>query len=357
MNPLQSLASLGQSPWLDFISRASLESGQIKNLMDQGILGVTSNPAIFEQAIARSSDYDQDIETLARQGHNSFEIYDKLSIEDVKAAADLFLPVYERTDGVDGYVSLEVSPFLATDTEKTIEEGRRLWKELGRPNVMIKVPATLEGIPAIEALIGDGIHVNVTLLFSLERYRMAAEAYINGLQRLAAKGRSLKVASVASFFVSRLDTLVDPRLPEDFRSKSAIALSHCAYEMWQEIFGEGFDELRAEGARTQRLLWASTSTKNPELDPIMYVEALVGAETVDTIPLATVEAYLAAGNPQAVLPGAIPASKEMVKRIEGMGLNFEDAADTLEREGIEKFVQPFEKLLASIEAKRSLVQG
>lgn len=356
MNPLQQLNTLGQSPWLDFISRSSVRGGRMRELMELGIVGVTSNPAIFEAAIVGSSDYDEAIRELGQAGRDAFGIYDQLSLEDVGEAADLFRPVYEKTDGLDGYVSLEVSPFLAADTKGTIAEGRRLWAALSRPNVMIKVPATREGIPAIEALIADGINVNVTLLFSLDRYRLAADAYIAGLRQRAFRGESLAVASVASFFVSRFDTLVDPSLPEEWRAKSAIALSQCAYGDWMEIFGEEFDDLREAGARTQRLLWASTSTKNPAYSPTLYVEALVGAETVNTLPMATVEACLAMDHaPVTVLPERVAEARAAVEQLRGLGVDFDQAAETLEREGVEKFVQPFEKLLKSVEEKRAAV--
>lgn len=355
MNPLHKLLALGQSPWLDFISRDSVRGGGMRRLMEQGIVGVTSNPAIFEQAIVGSSDYDDEIRRLGGLGKSAFEIYDELSIQDVGEAADLFRGVWESSSGLDGYVSLEVSPLLAQDTEGTISEGRRLWAALNRPNVMIKVPATLEGIPAIEELIADGINVNVTLLFSLDRYRDAANAYIRGLRRRQAAGLSVNVSSVASFFVSRFDTLVDPSLPAEWQGKAAIALSQCAYGEWQDLFDSSFDDLRAAGARTQRLLWASTSTKNPAYPATIYVETLVGAETVNTMPLATVEATLKMSDPVAVLPDAVATARESLAALRAAGVDFEASAQKLEEEGIDKFVQPFHKLLASVEAKRAAV--
>lgn len=350
MNPLQKLAVLGQSPWLDFISRRSIRGGQIASLADQGILGVTSNPAIFEQAINGSADYDDDIRTLASQGLSPFEIYDRISIQDVGEAADLLLPVYQRTDGLDGYVSLEVRPELARDTEGTIAEARRLWKALGRPNVMIKIPATAEGIPAIRQAIADGINVNVTLLFSLERYRETALAYIEGLEQTS----RISVASVASFFVSRIDTLVDSSLPADLVGEAAIAWSQASYAIFQEVFaGPRWEALAAKGARVQRLLWASTSVKNPDYSPVKYVEALAGPDTVNTMPLNTIESYLEMGSPQNTLAAADPS--KVLDGVRAAGVDLEQSAIQLEDEGITKFVQPFENLLKSIEDKAALL--
>ncbi len=354
MTTLHKLAELGQSPWLDFISRRALENGEMQAYRDQGILGVTSNPAIFEAAIAGSNDYDSAIAELAKQGLDSFAIYDRLSIEDVGAAADLYLPVYEATKGVDGYVSLEVSPFLADDTEGSIAEGRRLWKELNRPNVMIKVPATEAGIPVIEALIADGINVNVTLLFSLERYEASAKAYLAGLKARASKGQSLKVASVASFFVSRMDALLDPKLEEADQGKAAIALSHCAYGIWQQLFsGVEWQALAAQGARSQRVLWASTSTKNPAYPSTYYVDALIGPDTVNTLPLVTVKGLLEKESLASALPAGVNTGLAKKAELEAKGVDFDQAAKTLEVEAVDKFVQPFQKLLDSVEAKRA----
>ncbi|MCG9895676.1 MAG: transaldolase, partial [Fimbriimonadaceae bacterium] len=344
MTYLHRLFDKGQSPWLDFISRAALQDGTIQTYLDQGIVGVTSNPAIFEQAIARSSTYDQAIRDLAAEGKSAFEIYDRLTIEDVAAAADLLRPIYDRTDGQDGHVSLEVSPELAHDTDGTIAEGLRLWKELSRPNVMIKVPATEAGIPAIRALIAAGVNVNVTLLFSRERYRASAEAYLAGLEdRMAAGGSVVRVESVASFFVSRLDSLVDPKLEPVDQGRAALALAQAAYGDWQEIFGgERFAALKAAGARTQRLLWASTGTKNPAYAKSLYVEGLVGPETVNTLPPATIAACLELeGEAVAVLPEAVPAALATIAELEGKGVDFAAAAAELEADGVKKFVEPF----------------
>jgi len=363
-NPVMRLTEFGQSPWLDFIRRSTIQNGEMAALIsDYGIRGVTSNPAIFEAAIAGSEDYDDAIRTLARDGKSSEEIYDRLSIEDVGAAADLFRPVYDETGGLDGYVSLEVSPLLARDTAGTIADAQRLWKALDRPNVMIKVPATLEGIPAIQQLIAEGININVTLLFSLERYRMVAEAFVAGLKRRRAEGRSIDVDSVASFFVSRIDSMVDEMLTQDgrpealaMRGKAAIACSRCAYGIWKEVFSESeAAELTSTGARTQRVLWASTSTKNPDYDKVMYVEALVGPETVNTMPWQTILDYRESGNPEDRLTGSLEGAQSQMKQLAELGIDMSAVADRLEEEAIKKFVDPFNKLIASVEAKRALV--
>lgn len=366
MNPVQRLIEFGQSPWLDFIRRSTIQNGEMAALIkDYGIRGVTSNPAIFEAAIAGSDDYDEAIADLVNQGKTSEEIYDILSIEDVAAAADLFRGVYEESKGVDGYVSLEVSPMLARDTQGTIEDGRRLWKALNRPNVMIKVPATVEGIPAIRQLISEGINVNVTLLFSLTRYQAVAEAFVEGLAVRDGRGDSLSIESVASFFVSRIDSLVDKKLEGigstealEMRGKAAIACSRCAYSIWEEVFSRPESQaLLEKGARNQRVLWASTSTKNPDYDKVMYVDALVGPETVNTMPWQTVLDYKESGNPQDRLTGSGPAAKADMDKIASLGIDMERVADELEDEAIQKFVDPFQKLIASIDAKRSTVGG
>lgn len=361
MNPLRQLAQFGQSPWLDFIRRQTIENGELAALIaNDGIKGVTSNPAIFEAAIAGSQDYDDDIRRFSAEGRSALEIYDALSIADVGSAADLFRDVYDETGGLDGYVSLEVSPLLARDTEGTLADARRLWAALNRPNVMIKVPATVEGIPAIQQLIAEGINVNVTLLFGLDRYRAVAEAYCAGLRSRVGSAGSLRVASVASFFVSRIDSLVDSQLaatgsPEALalRGKAAIACSQAAYAIYQDVFSdENFADLRRAGAWTQRVLWASTSTKNPDYDRIMYVENLVGPETVNTMPWQTVIDYREGGHPEDRLTGSGDAAHETLRQLQSVGVDFGQVESQLETEAIQKFVDPFNKLLASIESKR-----
>ncbi|MCA9915754.1 MAG: transaldolase, partial [Anaerolineae bacterium] len=288
MTKLHDLLQHGQSIWIDYIRRQYIQDGGMQQAIDDGVRGVTSNPAIFEKAIAGSNDYDSDIQTMVAEGKTTDEIYEALAIADIQAAADLFRPVYDASNGVDGYVSLEVSPTLARDTQGTIEEARRLFATVDRPNVMIKVPATPEGIPAIETLIGEGINVNVTLMFSMKHYEDVANAYITGLERFAAANGDLsKVASVASFFVSRVDSKIDPMLEEkgasELMGKVAIANSKVVYQRFKEIFSsERWNNLAKQGARVQRPLWASTSTKNPEYPDTLYVDTLIGADTVNT---------------------------------------------------------------------------
>ncbi len=370
-NPLLKLQSFGQSIWLDFLSRALITSGQLKRLIDEdGLRGVTSNPAIFEKAIAGSSDYDADIRALARRGSSAAEIYEALTVADVQAAADLFRPVYERTGGRDGFVSLEVSPHLAYDTEGTIAEARHLWDKLGRPNVLIKVPATKPGLPAIRQLISEGVNVNVTLLFGLPRYREVAEAYIAGLEDRAARGQPLgHVASVASFFLSRIDVLLDPvleRIAQEGGGKGetarrligevAIASAKVAYQIYKEIYrGERFQRLAQQGARTQRLLWASTSTKNPAYSDVKYIEPLIGPDTINTMPLETLNAYRDHGNPAPRLEENVEHAYQVLEQLAQVGVDLDQATQQLEEEGVHKFVVPYESLMAALEAKRAAV--
>ncbi|MCL4269896.1 MAG: transaldolase, partial [Anaerolineales bacterium] len=316
-NPLLDLESLGQSIWMDFLSRGTISSGQLQRWIEEdGISGVTSNPSIFEKAIAISDDYDEAIRDLILKGMTGEEIFRSLAVEDIQRVADLLRPTYDRTDGRDGFVSLEVSPGLAHDTTGTIAEARELWTRVNRPNVMIKVPATSEGVLAIRGLTGEGININITLLFGLPRYQEVADAYISGLEMLAAKGMPLKqVASVASFFLSRIDTLIDPILEKKMKADNsqagtaerlqgqvAIASAKVAYEIYKEIFGsERFASLAKKGARTQKLLWASTSTKNPAYSDTKYMEALIGPDTINTVPVETLNAYRDRGHPEQTL--------------------------------------------------------
>ncbi len=363
MNPVQQLSTLGQSPWLDFIRRSFVQDGSLKRLIDEdGVRGVTSNPAIFEAAITGNTDYDEAIIIQASAGKTPLEIYDILTIEDVGAAADLFKGVFHDTKGLDGYVSLEVSPLLAHDTEATIADARRLWKALNRPNVMIKVPATQAGLPAIKTLIADGININVTLIFSLTRYKEVAEAFILGLEQRAAKGESLEIASVASFFVSRMDTMIDPMIEAkgatDLEGEIAVANAQAAYGIYQDIFhGPRFAALAAKGAWSQRVLWASTSTKNPAFAKTKYVEALIGKETVNTLPLQTIEDYRVEGHPADRLAGSRDAAAKVLAKLESSGINLEEVCQALEDEAIKKFVDPFHKLIAAIETKRDSVMA
>lgn len=366
--PLLKLERLGQSIWMDFIRRGMISSGELKQLIEEdGLRGVTSNPSIFEKAITGSRDYDDTIRALALGGKSVDQIYAALTVEDIQQVADLFRPVYDRLDGADGLVSLEVSPRLAHDTAGTVADARRLWVAVARPNVMIKVPGTIEGLPAIQQLIGEGINVNITLLFGLPRYRQVAEAYIAGLETLAAQGKPLKsVASVASFFLSRIDTLLDSTLEkimvadkskadfvEIFRGQVAIFSAKAAYQIYKEIFdSERFSKLKDQGARTQRVLWASTSTKNPAYNDLKYVEALIGPETIDTIPLETLAAYRDHGKPASRLNKDGVKAAGMLRRLSEAGIDLDRVTQQLEDEGVEKFVKAFDALMNTLEEKR-----
>ncbi len=362
-NPLKQLQAFGQSVWLDFIRRGILEDGTLHRFIENdGVSGITSNPSIFEQAIAHSDDYTQALRFLARQGKSVDEIYQILSIEDVQRAADIFRPVYEQTQGRDGYVSLEVDPRLAYDTPGTIADAQRLWRLLDRPNVMIKVPATKEGLPAIRELLSEGVNVNVTLLFSVERYREVAEIYLEALETRLARGLPVDtVASVASFFISRIDTLLDALLDHHpceearaLKGKIAIASAKSAYAVYQEIANsERFKALQAQGARPQRLLWASTSTKNPAYSDVKYVEALIGPDTVTTLPLKTLAAYRDHGRPAERLTKGIPEAQATLAKLAELQIDLAAATQQLEEEGVKKFVQAFEQLLTTLAQQRA----
>ena len=366
-NPLKQLETLGQSIWLDYIRRDLIADGGLRRLIEEdGLRGMTSNPALFEKAIAHSHDYNEDIQALALKGKGAEVIYESLSQRDVQSAADEFRPLYDRTDGRDGYVSLEVNPHLAHDTAGTVREARRLWAALNRPNVFIKVPATADGLPAIRELIGEGISVNVTLLFGLPRYRQVADAYLAGLEARAAQGKPLKhVASVASFFLSRIDTVVDPLLekriaqggPEadiaqQVHGNVAIASAKVAYQIYKEIFGgDRFRRLAAQGARVQRLLWASTGTKNPAYSDVKYIEALIGPDTVNTAPLETLEAYRDHGEPKARLEQEVEEARGVLERLSELGIRIDQVTQQLEDEGVEKFNKPFDKLMETLASR------
>jgi transaldolase len=368
-NPLLRLQVQGQSVWLDSISRHLLNSGQLKKFIDEdGLRGVTSNPTIFEKAINGSNDYDSDIEALAKSGQKVDGIYETLAVQDIQRAADLFHDVYRLTEGLDGYVSLEVSPRLAHQTDGTVKEARRLWSRVSRPNIMIKVPATKEGIPAIEQLISDGININVTLMFSLSHYIKVAEAYIRGLEIRARKGKSLALGSVASFFVSRVDTLVDRLLEQALKDskndaqrkeiqslsgQAAIANSRLVYQKFKEIFSRpGFQSLHRNGARVQRPLWASTSTKNPKYRDVIYVEELIGPDTVNTLPPATLEAFRNHGIVRPTLEGELNQAKDVLDRLQTLGIEIEKVGETLQTEGVKLFSDSFETLMRSLAAKK-----
>ena len=369
-NPLVQLARHGQSFWLDNISRDLIASGRLSRLIDEdGLKGMTSNPAIFEKAIMGSTDYDDDIGLLAAQGRNAVEIYEALAVADIRQAADRLSTVYDATEGADGYVSLEVSPELADDTAGTVAEARRLWEEVDRRNVMIKVPATRAGIPAVRRLIGEGLNINVTLLFSKAVYETVAEAYIGGLEdRLAAGGAIGGTASVASFFISRIDTLVDALLAEreeqaddpEVRAmirgligKTAIANGKTTYQLYKALYETPrWNALAEKGARPQRLLWASTSTKNPDYRDVLYVEELIGKDTINTLPDETLSAFRDHGRLSDTLEANIDESGSVLANVEKAGISMERVSDQLVEEGVMKFVDPFVKLMEAIEQKR-----
>jgi len=368
-NHLKQLTRFGQSIWLDYIRRDLMSSGELKRLIEEdGLGGMTSNPTIFEKAIAGGGEYAGQLAELRQdQSLDAKAIYERLAIRDIQDAADILRPVYDRTRKRDGFVSLEVAPFLANDTQPTIDEARRLWKAVDRPNVMIKVPGTAAGLPAIETLLGGGININITLLFSQDVYEEVAMAYIRALEKCAGRGIDLAgVASVASFFVSRIDTLVDSeidaKLPqaapdererlESLRSKVAIANAKLAYERYQRIFsGVRWEALKSRGAQTQRVLWASTSTKNPKLSDVLYIEELIGPDTVNTIPPATLDAFRDHGVPRASLESGLDEAREVMGKLAACGISMKEVTDALVTQGVKLFSDAFEKLLGVIKGQ------
>ena len=363
-NPLLNIQEFGQSIWQDYIQRDIILSGELKKLIDEdGIRGVTSNPSIFDTAISGSHDYDDDIRAMALEDKSIEEIYRFLTVRDVRQAADLFRPLYDSSEGKYGFVSLEVNPHLAHNVNGTIREARELWKALDRPNVFIKVPATIEGLSCIRRLIGDGINVNVTLLFGLQRYREVTDAFISGLEDRAAQGEPVdRVASVASFFLSRIDAQVDPLLEKIFKGDTeksgtakkchgqvAIASARQAYQMYKKIFrDERFQKLANQGARPQSLLWASTSTKNPEYSDVKYVEALIGPDTINTLPRETIKAYRDQGNPAARLEQDLDAAKDVFESLSALDIDIDKITQQLENEGVEKFNKPYDSLMETL---------
>jgi transaldolase/glucose-6-phosphate isomerase len=367
-SPMKELARLGQSVWLDYIRRNLITSGELKRLVDEGLGGVTSNPAIFEKAITGSDDYT-DILTGDNKDVDATTLYERLAIRDIQDAADVLRPVYDRTNGRDGYVSLEVSPYKANETKATIEEARRLWKAVNRRNLMVKIPGTAAGIPAIEQAIGEGININVTLLFSQDMYEAVALAYIRGLQKAA---NPAGIASVASFFVSRIDSLVDSKIDEKLKTAAgdhkarleslhgrvAIANAKLAYERYKKVFsGAAWDALANRGANTQRVLWASTSTKNPKYRDVMYIEELIGADTVNTVPPATLEAFRDHGEVRPSLEQDVDGARRVMADLETAGISMKDVTDTLLVQAVKLFVEPFDKLLNTIDSKCKLPVG
>jgi transaldolase len=359
--PLQQLSAAGQSVWVDFLSRAFVQDGELQDLVDQGVDGVTSNPTIFQSAIAEGDRYDDQLREVLKSETEPKEVFLAVAVEDIRAACDILRPRWDAVgeNARDGWVSLEVDPNLAHDTEGTIAEAKRLHALVDRPNVFIKIPATKAGLPAIEETIAAGIPVNVTLIFSLERHREVAEAYVRGVQRLADAGGDLSaMASVASFFVSRVDTEADKRLDEvgghdELKGTLAIANAKLAYQTYKELFAGGqWEALRAKGASAQRCLWASTSTKNPEYRDVIYVEELIGPDTVNTMPRETIEAFLDHGEVAPTLERDVEGARRILAAFAEAGIDYDDVVETLEREGVEKFAKSFQQLFADVEAKR-----
>jgi transaldolase / glucose-6-phosphate isomerase len=375
-NPLKTLIRFGQSVWFDYIRRDLITTGQLARLIeDDGLRGMTSNPAIFEKAFSTSPDYIKPLGELAKRGDlDSKGIYEHLAIRDIQDAADALRGVYDQTKRRDGYVSLEVSPYLAHKTQETIEEARRLWKTVGRENVMIKVPGTPEGIPAIRDLIGRGININVTLLFARDVYEKVAEAYIAGLEDLAAReGNLSRIGSVASFFVSRIDALIDgkidvtlksppagsdPALLRSLQGKVAIANAKLTYQVYKQIFsGPRWQALAARGAETQRVLWASTGTKNPAYSDVLYIEELIGPDTVNTVPPATFDAFRDHGKPRASLEENLDAAHKTMSDLGRAGISMKAVTDQLTEDGVKLFADAFDKLLAAVDKQAKIATG
>jgi transaldolase len=360
-SPLHRLADHGQSVWIDYLSRDLIRTGELERLMrDDAVVGVTSNPTIFQKAISQGSAYDDQLRACVEEVDDDKEIFLRLTRDDVAEACQLLRPVWDGGGGQDGYVSWEVDPSLAYDRDATIEEARRLHGLVDRPNLFVKIPATEPGLGAIEEMIASGKNINVTLIFSLERYRAVVEAYLRGLERLVADGGDpRRVASVASFFVSRVDTEADKRLEAiggralELRGKLAVANAKLAYQHYKQVFsGERWEALAAKGASKQRCLWASTSTKNPEYRDVLYVEELIGPETVNTMPQETIEAFQDHGRVAPTLEQGIDEAKQLFEELAAIGVDYDDVVQTLEREGVEKFSDSFAELLDGIRAKR-----
>jgi transaldolase len=374
-NPLLLLRNFGQSVWYDNIDRAQLVSGQFQSLLDNdGITGVTANPTIFQKSISSGHAYDEQMTQLIKEGKNTNEIYEAMIIQDIRTVADMLRPIYDRTNMVDGYVSLEVSPDLAHDTDGTIAEVRRFWKMVDRPNLLIKIPATPEGIPAVQAALTEGINVNITLIFSIQAYRDVTEAYLNALEERNASGKDIShIASVASFFVSRVDTLVDKLLDDKIKAtsdsaeqqklkmlqgKAAIANARLVYQDFKKIFSTPrFETLKHSGAHVQRPLWASTSTKNPAYRDVLYAEELIGPDTVDTMPLETIENFRDHGRVALTIENNIPQAKAELDMLESVGISYNAVTQQLLDEGVQKFADSFHQLFQGIEEKKKAIQG
>ncbi|NOS99163.1 MAG: transaldolase [Phycisphaerales bacterium] len=369
MNPIQRINRLGQSIWCDSISRSMIESGELRRLIDIGITGMTSNPTIFHKAIAHSTDYDERIQSLSAEGKSVEEVYEALAIEDIADAADLLRPVYDRTNARDGFISLEVSPHLAHDTEGTVVQARSLWGRVDRPNLMIKVPGTQAGLPAIRTLLSEGINVNVTLIFALDLYDKVMQAFLDGVTELGKRGGDVtRIASVASFFVSRVDTLADKKLQQkidggrkelrDLLGRAAIGNATMAYQRFKSVFdGPRFAELRRRGAAVQRPLWASTSTKNPNYPDTYYVDNLIGPDTVNTIPLDTIGAVHDHATPALTIDSRLSDYVTSITRIETASVSMSDVTDELLAAGVSAFADSFDHLLADIRTKIAALQA
>jgi transaldolase len=367
LSPLHRLSALGQSVWVDFLSRESIRGGHLQELLDRdAVVGATSNPSIFQKAMSAGDAYDEQLRELGAAGLDARDAFWRLAERDIKDACDLFHPIWDGGSGRDGYVSLEVSPELAYDTLATFEQAIHIHETVDRPNLMVKIPATKPGLAAIEDVIAKGRSINVTLIFSLRRYAEVAESYVRGLERLiAAGGDPRKVASVASFFVSRIDTEADRRLDqlaqsdrslEHLKGRLAVANAKLAYQHYRSVFrGPRWEYLASKGATPQRVLWASTSTKNPDYPDTLYVEELIGPDTVNTMPEETIQAYQDHGRPQPLLLAGVTEARKLLEELERVGVDYEDLTETLEREGVEKFSQAFEELIASLAEKQATV--
>lgn len=360
MNPLNKIRNQGQSIWLDLLDREIMDSGKLQSLIDDDDLrGLTSNPSIFEKAISGSSDYDKDIAKLSKKESDNGAIFFGIAIEDIQRAADIFKPVFNKTDGKDGFVSLEVSPHLARDTDGTIKQARDLWKRVDRKNVMIKIPGTEEGLPAIRQCLSEGININVTLLFGLPRYREITEAFMGGLEDRIKNGQPIDhVASVASFFLSRIDVMVDPLLKDkgadNLVGEIAIASAKKAYQIYLDMIkSERFKKLEAKGAHPQRVLWASTSTKDPSFSDVLYVETLVGKDTINTLPMETIDAFRDHGTVADTVTQNMDKANSALDKLKDLGIDIDDVTKKLEDEGIEKFNQAYDKLLESIDQQKN----
>ena len=373
-NPLLQLKELGQSVWYDNIDRTQLTNGQFQRLLDEdGVVGVTANPTIFDKSISSGHAYDEQINQLIKEGKSTNEIYEALIITDIQTVADVLRPIYDQTNGLDGYVSLEVSPDLAHDTDGTLSEVRRFWKMVNRPNLMIKIPGTPEGLPAIRQSLIEGININITLIFSLQTYQEVAEAYVSALESRQAEGKDIsRIASVASFFVSRVDTLVDKLLEDKIKAtsdsaeqqklkslegKAAIANARLVYQDFKLIFNTPrFDNLKQHGAHVQRPLWASTSTKNPAYRDVLYAEELIGPNTVDTMPLETIEKFRDHGRVRLSIEDDIPQAHAVLDALEQVGIHYDQVTQQLQDEGVKKFADSFHDLFKGIESKKKAIE-